>query len=649
MKLNHLILVICTGILVGFSACKKDPFTEKDAIEAQKELITLKAGYDLAIKNVELAIQKAADEAQITITKLQIQGASDLSKQEAAQAIARDLAQLQNQWRDLVYRDSLQRAQVIATAQTLSFMAALLQENGNPYLSGQWSVRENETRTLVPGATLRFIPADKSTYVTLTANAEGQIRYSNLLLYPNERMYLSAPNKTNKVFAMTVYRARDIHRDQNIYIYSYDPTATYTVSGTIRAALDLTNNAEEPAGAGLLVVAASTFQSYDSYTDSTSADIEIPTVTNASSAYSLTLPDNVDNALGNHYLYFPAFVKGYQRAYTNWKKGQNPFQSVPSITDSLLVHLKPGLGTYRDVTNYYLALPDEDGEDYKMTLTDPLKIIARAVQAKYGADINANGERQPDGTITNESNTLPAAFSYNVDGFVLNNGWFNAAPSDNEANQYIYNVPLVITPDSTDYKAYIDTPQADKDLIAQAYITDLILTGGNPTAVWTPAITFDTTAVLDTLAVDLVDLSGFFVATAPELSVSIDENGALESIIFEEDANTGLFNIQAALDLNASFDAGWLALFTNRERNAAKISGEDRGTYYEAFGFLEVGPYSRTTNSTSQNVYYGGYASTTYYPASERPNGPGSALINTSTTAYFPSGIWTDWVWTPAP
>ena len=113
MKLNHLILVICTGILVGFSACKKDPFTEAEAIAAQKELITLKYGYELQLKNIEAAIQAAKDAAAIQMTNLEIKGASDLQKQKAADEIAYLLAKLNAERQDYVARqvaiDSLTR------------------------------------------------------------------------------------------------------------------------------------------------------------------------------------------------------------------------------------------------------------------------------------------------------------------------------------------------------------------------------------------------------------------------------------------------------------------------------------------------------------------------------------------------------------
>jgi len=631
MKLNHLILVICTGILVGFSACKKDPFTEKDAIEAQKELITLKAGYDLAIKNVELAIQKAADEAQIAIVKLQIQGTSDLSKQEAAQKIAYDLAVLQNQWRDLLFRDSVTRAQAIKDAQTASFVQAVLQRNGNPYISGQWSVRENGTKTLVPGSTIKFMPADKSTYVTLTANAEGQIRYSNPLLYPNERMYLEAKSTATKVFALTTYKAEDIFLDENLYIYNYNPTATFKASGTLRAALDLTNNAEELVGAGQLITSDADFRSYGGLTDSGRGVIQFSTVTLANSTYALNLPKNVDNAITGYDLYFPRYIKGYQKAYTNWKSGDNQFQTLPSIADSLVVYLSPGLGTWADVTNYYLTLPDEDGEGYSMTLTDPLKIIANYVYDNYGDDT-----RLPDGTTENETNTLASGFSIDVDGFVLNNGWFKVQPSDNEGNQYVYDVPQIITPDSAALKYYTDTlTQTQRDSIWVLYLTDFVNTGGNPTQQVTPTISFDTTYTVDTLAVELVDLSGF-VDEAPELSASIDVNGALESIFFEEDASTGLFNIEAALSASSNFDA-WTAVLTNRERKGSKISGDDTPDY------LNIG---KRTSNYSKSIYYGAYYSGAYngYATSEEPL--------TDDDAYDPSAggtlTWEDWDWGPS-
>jgi len=626
MKLNHLILVICTGILVGFSACKKDPFTEKDAIEAQKELITLKAGYDLALKNVELAIQKAHDEAAIAITKLQTQGASDLSKQQAQQDAAKALLELEIMKREILFQDSLDKANLLMAAQAMSFYSMVMNRNGSPFLTGQWEIRENDKKTLLPGSTVKYMPADKTTFVTLTANSEGFVRYQNALVYPTQRLYVEGVSSASKKFALQIYRAEDAFNYDNLYLYSYDPTNVLKVSGKLYAAFDLTNNTTENAGAARLISANADFRTYGGFkNDSGKAVIEFAATTDASGVYTLKLPNNTDNAVTGYDLLFPKEITGYQKAYTNWKSGDNQFQTLPTIVDSLAVTLKPGVGSYVDVTNYYLTLPDEDGEGYSMTLTDPLKIIAQYVNDNYGDDT-----RLPDGTTENETNTLSSGFSIDVDGFVLNNGWFKVQPSDNDGNQYVYDVPQVITTDSTNIKAYLNGTQGYRDTIYLTYLADFVNSGGNPSAVWTPALEYDTTYTVDTLAVDLVDMSGAFVDEAPELSVTIDINGALESIIFEEDASTGLFNIDAVLAVNSTFDGGWLKALTNRQPKSSKIaSGNWTDDYTYRLGHIE--------EATTVNFYYG-----VVKAGSALPNGYGS-----DADAYDPSDYhtWNNWGW----
>jgi hypothetical protein len=181
--------------------------------------------------------------------------------------------------------------------------------------------------------------------------------------------------------------------------------------------------------------------------------------------------------------------------------------------------------------------------------------------------------------------------------------------------------------------------QGYRDTIYLTYLADFVNSGGNPSAVWTPALEYDTTYTVDTLAVDLVDMSGAFVDEAPELSVTIDINGALESIIFEEDASTGLFNIEAALTAATNFDS-WTAVLTNRERKASKISGDDTNRAYRI---------GHSDEDVAVSIYYGVYYSGAYngYATSQKPKGAASGGNGADADAYFPAGTWESWDWTP--
>lgn len=624
MKLNHLILVICTGILVGFSACKKDPFTEKDAIEAQKELLTLKNGYDLALKNIDLAIQKSADETAIAIAKLNNQAASDLSKQNALQELARMQAQLENDRKVLLWNDSVYRIINDKDDQR----AALMSATGG-YKNFDVLVKDNDGE-IIAGANVRVLPANSTTFLNVTTNADGIARFSNLLVFPESNFYVTGPTSATKVYARSIIQYATLSGTKTATLYWYDKSKTAKLSGTAYAAINLTNDENELAGAGVLVTALNSLAAGTGAPASDKISIEFSTLSGADSKYSMDLPITTGSVgLGSYTVYASRSVTRYQKAFVNWEDGDNLYQTLPSITDSNLLRLRSGYSDeyyWWGATNYFLSLPDEDAEGYSMTLTDPWMLTAflTAVAPAAIYEILGDGVHAPDGSVTYPYQDLTilsddeeiGGLVMNVDNFILNNSWMYKAPSQD--TEYWYDLPVDITTDSTNYNAYMALSQGDKDIIAQAYIADFILTGGNPTAVWTPALEYDTIPVPDTLAVDLVDLSGWWMDEAPELSVAIaadpdvDEDlshGKLQNIFIEDGNDVGKFNIVAVLFAGPYADVS--AMFTNREPNPSyngTISYSGTAIDEVSLSGVTYPGFTGTfTKARTMNIYYGKY------------------------------------------
>jgi hypothetical protein len=218
-----------------------------------------------------------------------------------------------------------------------------------------------------------------------------------------------------------------------------------------------------------------------------------------------------------------------------------------------------------------MTLPDSDNSnDYSATLTDPLGILTYAlnlVDEEGSVYRTAAGESTPDSSIS--------SFKFDVDGFRLNNGWLEFAPSK-DTNIY-YNLPIdEITSDST-YEDPLATNATNiggvgQTITAREWIsltvdqrTRILNLRASGNTTFTPTVLKDTTYTKDTLDVTLVDLTGFLVEEAPELSAivySVDDDnnfdstvgiGYLQIIELLEDADGGLFNIDAALDDEAGF------------------------------------------------------------------------------------------------
>ena len=618
MKLNHLILVICTGILVGFSACKKDPFTEADAIAAQKELITMKYGYELQLKNIEAAIQKAHDDAQIAITNLNIKGASDLEKQKAQQELASYIARLEADRQDWlryqVLQDSFNRA---IAARNAAEAAAAAYYNMGSDLNGNFIAVDIRTMKTVANAKLKVLKWDASGYYEATSNAEGIFVVKQWHIMPNSLLRVEGPaNTPNAVYANYTLIASflDELMDEldilgSIPLISYDPTKTSTLKGTIYAAKDLTNDAADKAGSGIFVKAVNYWGGLIPSIRDTAVIITISGVTNAG-AYSLKVPTDLSNIFDQDWDLDVASDMGgtievYQRAYT-LGEGANPYQVLPTIEDSGLVTLSAGVQDWTAGSAYFMTLPDEDSDKgYSMTLTDPLYILSYALSSLAGQD----GVRSPDGLVTFDSSLT--SFAFDVDGFVLNNGWMQTSPSEDDSYYYelpengfnsdsSYKDPSNLNPDSTLYDPLSVSNgffSLDEWLALSLAERTAIIAGrvANGNTTYTP--TTDDTPLYgnDTLDVGIVDLSGF-MEDAPELVAIVgnDDNesdeGKLISIELLEDASGGLFNIDAVLDdedINAN-------LFTNYEENY-KDAEEESSIEFDVSG------------NRTRNFYFGVY------------------------------------------
>jgi len=580
MKLNHLILVICTGILVGFSACKKDPFTEADAIAAQKELITLKYGYELQLKNIEAAIQKAHDDAAITMKNLEIKGASDLEKQRAAQQIAYLLASLQAERENFLwyekYADSVRA--VLAKRKSDSTIEAQFAALATTYNT---VVRFTNNGVAVSGVTVKILRFD-NTYFTGTSDANGYLYVKNEKFLAGAPAVISKPSTEKEVYPITYTTPSSLfanNSSSNFPLLSYNPTNLDSIKGSLTVITSLQGSAGASSaaavGAGYLVKATSTINSTGTLPgDTTSIKLEFITSTLSTGAYKLDVPKaGTGTAISSGYtVSAPLKVTSTIKGYT--LDGTNPYQALPTVGEATVSVTAGAYGGSFDTRfnpTYFLSLPNSDHPGgYSVTLTDPLLLIPQLLSG-----ISSGGGNTPQGVAAaGTSLDTSKKFTINPAAFLLNNGHlsFNVT---NDTNVY-YNSPEVVTLDSTKYLAYMALPvdsslaNANTTLTVAGmpvtksgwryqYLTDQInnvpaatlLTkyGSSTVGVWTPTIASSSQYGNDTLEIDFIDLTGSFVNDEPEFyavvtpSNAAPEKGKVTSIILARGQDYGQFNI----------------------------------------------------------------------------------------------------------
>jgi len=573
MKLNHLILVICTGILVGFSACKKDPFTEADAIAAQKELITMKYGYELQLKNIDAAIQKAHDDAAIAIKNLEIKGASDLEKQRALNEIAiyqaELLAQRENQLWWNRYYDSVNTAyqeKLDAAALNAAFNALSTIYNA--------SIRTMDNGVAVAGAAVKILRLD-NTYFTATSDANGYVYIKNERFLPEAPVSITVKSTDKAVYPIVYTTPLAIFgagttatngvttKTANVTysLFSYNPTTLDSIKGTLWVPSNLTTGASTNGGAGHLITASTSVGLNGTLPgDTTTTKLSFVTTTLSTGAYVLPVPKTG----GSISSYTVSAPKSLTTSVTGYALlGSNPYQALPTIQTASVV-ASPGTTLSTSFDNifnasYFLSLPNSDHPNgYSVTLTDPLLAIPQLL-----SQISAGGGNTPEG-VAAAGTTLDTSFkwSLNPNVFLLNNGHLNLSMSA-DTNVY-YDLPSITTFDSTAYLAYMALPigsagdqtNATKTGVKYLYLQDLV--NGVPTATWTPTIASTTTYGNDTLAVNFIDLTGAIVIADVEFVAIVtpvsntNPKGKVTAIELIRDQSYGQFSITGVFSQNTA-------------------------------------------------------------------------------------------------
>lgn len=615
MKLNQLILVICTGILVGFSACKKDPFTEADAIAAQKELITMKYGYELQLKNIEAAIQKAHDDAAIAMKNLEIKGASDLEKQKAAQQIAYLLAQLQAERDDYAWRQKFDDSVDVALAKrTADAAAAAAIAAAYNALATTYNatLRMLENGVAVSGATVKILRFD-NTYFTATSDANGYIFVKNEKFISTAPATITVTNTSKAIYPIIYTTPAGLFGSPNgsYPLLSYNPTTLDSIKGALYVPSSLTSGSSTVAGAGYLITASTSVGSNGTLPgDTTTTKLSFVTSTLATGDYLLPVP-KTGGSISSYTVSAPKSITTSVTGYT--LSGSNPYQALPSIaTTSLVVSPGTTLSTSFDNifnASYFLSLPNSDHPGgYSVTLTDPLLAIPQLL-----SQISVGGGNTPTG-VSAAGTTLDTSFkwSLNPNVFLLNNGHLDLNMSA-DTNVY-YDLPSITTFDSTAYLAYMALPigvAGDQDSTTKTgvkylYLQDLV--NDVPNATWTPTIATSTTYGNDTLAVSFIDLTGAieledveFVAIVTPVT-NTNPQGKVTAIQLIRGESYGKFSISAVFSSNASGSIRY-----PRVRN---YKNSIPGTANSGLGSLSA--TSGLSERTSITASGGGSASFTY-------------------------------------
>lgn len=352
MKKHFLAIITLSCIVFSISSCKKDPFSEKDAIAAQQQLLQLKYSYELQISGINLQIQRVSDSAKIAIQLLINKGMTDLELLQAKNKLAQSLQDLQNQMALYKYQDSLSRASSVFKDSLTQF---------GPTMRKNYNIIVNDfvTNTPIAGATVRVLPYNSPTIVSATTDANGVAQFVGIVVDPNALFYV-----TRTGFATTMVKRSNIDANANVSLWNTGNTND-VVSGRMVADLDLTNVNDVEGLAGQLV----TFTNTDVY-NGQQQTIQFSTVTDANGNYSIGLPDIKTSSFWN--VVTPDRIKASQKVYLNYFTDENPLTVLPRI-DSVGVtfqkattatgsHVRYGVNSTFINTSlraYYLRLPKD--------------------------------------------------------------------------------------------------------------------------------------------------------------------------------------------------------------------------------------------------------------------------------------------------
>jgi hypothetical protein len=302
-------LVALLALGLGFTACE-DAFNEKDAIEAQKELLTL----------------KYQNEAELE--KLRISAATALKQLEYTNLIAQ-----------IKFEDSLAKA----NAKEASRQAYTL------------TVKDVATGSPLSGATVSVISEGGA--VTAETNELGIAIFENLLIYLGSQFQVTKEGYAATLVSATssnYYYSSPLEVSYNVSLWN-TANANNEVKGTAYIETDLTNSVTEKVPAGTLVTASVVVPESGHIP---AYKVQFPTTTDASGNYSIKLPDVPE---GYSYTLTFGQVAADQKLYLNYtqddvnKEFPNALPRVATMRTYFNLN-NSSAGYPSDVPSYYFVL-----------------------------------------------------------------------------------------------------------------------------------------------------------------------------------------------------------------------------------------------------------------------------------------------------
>lgn len=364
-KFNSKLTFAIAILLITFSACKKDPFTEKDALTAQGNLLQLKSSFDLQIAQVNASASRSHDSALIVIQNLVNSGASSLAILQATQNMAYLMQQYQNSLAQYKYQDSVNRA---TSKFNDSLTAARSNTNAVNALKKNYNIKVSDAATNSPvlGATASVYSYTTNSILTATTDANGQATFSQIIVDPSAPIYI---NKAG--YSFSSIPASWVSVGTTITLWN-NSGSNNTIKGQVVADQDFTNGDSVEGVAGQLISFSLMYNNQTSV---------FPAVSDASGNYSVKVPDAPSG------LYYSAKINNQisvsQKMYVHYEIGiDNPQTTTPyidTISTTLQLNGWPyGSNAYNPVTDSWVYTPN-----YKLP-------SAGAFYYSLPADKNAN-------------------------------------------------------------------------------------------------------------------------------------------------------------------------------------------------------------------------------------------------------------------
>ncbi|MEO8171579.1 MAG: carboxypeptidase-like regulatory domain-containing protein [Sediminibacterium sp.] len=480
---NSALLAITVLILtaVTFTACKKDAFSEKDALAAQTTLLQTKFSYDLAIKTLDLQIQRSGDSAKIVLQNLVNSGATALEILKQTNMLAQILQNQNNALAQLRYADSLSRNTAVISdqlerlrtlwndsvtlAKTNATLATALKKNYS------LSFADNLTNQPLAGVTVSVLASGSSSFTTAVTNAQGTATFTGLIVDPGTFFSasltgygLALVREANLTTLNVVNGTTNKYNNPTTLMYNFANTRN-TIRGSVLGDVNLTNGEAAEAIAGHLV----TFNNSLTLNGSTTL-YQFSALSDASGNYSVSVPDGTFTPV------YTSTVRVQQKMFVNAWTDEDQTKSKPRIDST---------GT--TLATFGSAVTNGTGQGYYFTFPSDTTAPTRAVFAA---------------TTTNGFNNniiLPQNFTGSASGVFVNRnagapktdslGSFGFASS---GNLYFLNLT---TPSSTDNSV--------------VYSRTALYTPAKPTAL---------------LPVNLVSLVSGWILAAPLLDAQVNGN-----------------------------------------------------------------------------------------------------------------------------